>query len=252
MSQNPLPPRLPAGRRQALGALGALSTLPVIGAAATSAATPWDESFTAAELAAARACALIPEETAGPYPLASVLDDSSKVRRDITEGLPGVPLTLTLKLVNVNQSCAAIANAAVYLWHCDKDGVYSGYSQPGHDTRGETFMRGVQVSNAKGLLRFTTIYPGWYAGRITHLHFQVYLHGDTSAPATATSQIALPQAVTQTVYASTLYAAHGQNTSVTSFAQDNVFSDGTTYQMATVKGSVAAGYQAKLLVGIAG
>ncbi|HSI57736.1 MAG TPA: intradiol ring-cleavage dioxygenase [Ideonella sp.] len=247
----PPPQRLLSSRRTALGALGALSATPLLGLPdAALAADAWDEDFSASQIATARSCALIPQETEGPYPLSSVLDDPSKVRRDITEGRTGVAMGLALKLVDVNNGCAPIANAAVYIWHCDKDGVYSGYSQPGNDTRGETFLRGVQVSNAKGIVRFTSIYPGWYSGRITHVHFQVYLNDNTGAAATATSQIAFPQDVTQAVYASPLYAAHGQNTSVRSFAADNVFSDGTTYQMATLKGSVAKGYAAKLLVGV--
>jgi hypothetical protein len=83
------------------------------------------------------------------------------------------------------------------------------------------------------------------------VHFQAYLADNLTVAATATSQIAFPQDVTTTVYASSLYAARGQNTSVTSFSADNVFADGTTYQMATVTGDVASGYTATLIVGIA-
>jgi protocatechuate 3,4-dioxygenase beta subunit len=243
-----------SSRRQALGSLSALSALPLVGAsAAASAATDtWSEQFSATELAAARTCSLIPTETQGPYPLLSVLQNTAMVRRDITEGHTGVPLTLTLKLVDTANNCQPLSGAAIYIWHCDKDGVYSGYQQPGSDTRGQTFLRGVQLTNAKGIARFTTVYPGWYAGRITHVHFQVYLNNNTSGTVTATSQLAFPQAVTQAVYASTLYAARGQNTSVVDFAHDNVFSDGTSRQMVTVKGSVDAGYQARLLVGVTG
>ena len=154
--------------------------------------------------------------------------------------------------MDVNDGCAPIANAAVYVWHCDKDGAYSGYSSSQNGSHaGETFLRGVQTSNAAGQVQFTTIYPGWYAGRITHIHFQIFLQNNTGGGAEATSQIAFPQAVTQAVYASSLYAARGQNTSVASFAQDNVFSDGVDFQLATVSGSVAAGYTAALTVGVA-
>jgi protocatechuate 3,4-dioxygenase beta subunit len=243
-------PNLPR-RRHALGALGALSAAPLVGLTSTSAEAAWSEQFSAQDFAAARSCALIPQETQGPYPLLSILDDPNMVRRDITEGRPGVALTLTLKLVDVNNACAPLANAAVYVWHCDKDGLYSGYQQNGNDTRGETFMRGVQLTSAKGIVRFTTVYPGWYAGRITHIHFQVYPNADTNTTATATSQLAFPQDVTRAVYDSKLYVARGQNTSVTDFAHDNVFSDGVEYQLAKMKGSVDAGYAAKLLVGVA-
>lgn len=244
-------PRFP-GRRDALGAF-ALSTLPLVGLAAPGDAdAAWSEQFDAFDYAAARSCALIPEETAGPYPLLQVLGDGKMLRRNITEGRPGVPLALTLKLVDIRQACAPIVNAAVYIWCTDKDGVYSGYQQPGGiDTRGQTFMRGVQLSNAKGVVRFDAIYPGWYPGRITHIHFQVYLNADTGSSATATSQLAFPQPVTKAVYASPLYAARGQNTTVKDFAQDGVFRDGVGLQLCKTKGSVEAGYAAKLLVGVA-
>ena len=196
-------------------------------------------------------CALIPQETQGPFPLLAILTNAAMVRRDITEGKAGVPLELVLRLQDVNHGCAPIAGAAVYVWHCDRDGAYSGYSSGANGNHvGETFLRGVQVSDANGELRFTTIYPGWYAGRITHIHFQVYLANDLQVTATATSQIAFPQAVRQLVYASAAYP-RGQNTSVADFAADNVFRDGTSLQMATASGSVAAGYSAALTVGIA-
>jgi len=190
-------------------------------------------------------CTLIPEETQGPYPL-DLSSNSDYFRSDITEGKTGVPLTLTLRLVNVGLECAPIANARVDIWHCDKDGVYSGYSQPGISTIGETFCRGIQLSDASGVVTFKTIYPGWYNGRITHIHFQVYLNSGLIA----TSQIAFPQDVTGDVYDSDLYDDHGQNASVTSFARDNVFSDGTQYQMATMAGDIDSGYAAELVVGI--
>lgn len=244
-------PQLP-GRREALGTLGALSAVPLMGLAGPAQAESiWAEQYDAFDYSAARSCALIPKETAGPYPLTSVLDDDDMMRRDVTEGRPGVPLTLTLKLVNVNKACAPISNAAVYIWCTDKDGVYSGYQQPGHDTRGQTFMRGIQISNSKGAVHFDMIYPGWYPGRITHVHFQVFLNADTGHTATATSQLAFPQSVTKAVYDSPLYAAKGQNTSVPDFAHDGVFSDGVSLQMAKMKGSVDLGYSAKLMVGVA-
>jgi protocatechuate 3,4-dioxygenase beta subunit len=99
---------------------------------------------------------------------------------------------------------------------------------------------------------FQTVYPGWYAGRITHIHFEVFLQSAvTQGAAKATSQIAFPPAVTTAVYASSLYAARGQNTSVTSFAQDGIFADGTEFQLATVTGDTTSGYLATLSVGVA-
>ncbi|WP_347260943.1 intradiol ring-cleavage dioxygenase [Rudaea sp.] len=200
------------------------------------------------------ACALIPSETDGPYPLYSILSNTALQRRDITDGKTGAPLKLILRLIDVNNSCAPITNAAIYIWHCDKDGVYSGYANQtgGVNATGQSFLRGIQVTDASGQVVFDTIYPGWYSGRITHIHIQAYLD-DTlrQGAAVITTQMAFPLDVTKAVYNSTLYAAHGQNTSVTSFAQDNVFSDGTTYEMATIAGDVANGYVATLTLGIA-
>lgn len=222
------------------------------GTITTTTPTPTASATSTPTTSTSSGCTLIPSETQGPFPLLSVLSNAGIVRQDITEGKTGVPLTVVLNLQNVGNACGPISNAAVYIWHCDKDGAYSGYSGMGNGNHtGETYLRGVQMSDSNGKVTFTTIYPGWYSGRITHIHFQVYLNG-TSNLVTATSQIALPLDINQAVYASSLYASHGQNTSVTSFAQDNVFSDGTTYQTATVTGSVANGYTAILNVGIQG
>lgn len=209
----------------------------------------FDNGFEASAVGSANSCVLIPSETQGPYPLLSVLSQPGMQRYDIAEGRAGIPLLLELRLLNLSNGCQPIEGAALYLWHCDKDGVYSGYSQPGSNTVGQTFCRGIQFSDCNGAVRLLTIYPGWYAGRITHLHFQIYL--DAAGSVTATSQLAFPQAVTQAVYASPLYLARGQNTSVTSFAQDNVFSDGVERQMLNIEGSVDSGYLATIDIGVA-
>ncbi len=257
MSDENLP--LDPNRRRALALLGSLTGAAVIASCkngsssgssnSSSSSSRSSSSSSSGGSSSVDSCTLIPEETEGPYPLTAVLSNSAMVRSDITEGKTGVPLTPALQLVNVNNNCSPITNASVYVWHCDKDGVYSGYSQPGADTRGETFCRGIQDVDSDGMVLFETIYPGWYSGRITHIHFQVFLY--SSSTATATSQIAFPEDITREVYDSALYAAHGQNTSVPSFSQDNVFSDGTTYQMAEVTGDVENRYVAMLTVGVA-
>ncbi len=188
-------------------------------------------------------CVLVPEETDGPYPLYSTLANSAMYRADITEGRAGLPLALALNVVDVNSACAPISNVDVYIWHCDRGGVYSGYANQG--TAGETFMRGIQTTDADGKVAFTTIYPGWYAGRITHIHLQVYLGSSRRA----TTQLAFPIDVTSTVYASSLYPK-GQNTSITSFAQDGIFSDGESTQLLAMSGSASTGYTGTLQIGI--
>jgi protocatechuate 3,4-dioxygenase beta subunit len=241
----------PLDRRQALLTLGALGLFACGTGAADSTSTPSSDESGSSNGGTAGSCALIPQETEGPYPLLAILSNSTMVRQDITEGRAGVGLKLVLRLVDVNNACAPIANTAVYVWHCDKDGLYSGYGQPAANTIGQTFCRGIQITDANGEAAFNTIYPGWYAGRITHVHFQAYLSDNLAVSATATSQIAFPQAVTSAVYDSTLYVARGQNTSVVSFSEDSVFADGTAYQMAILTGDVTSGYMATLTVGIA-
>lgn len=254
-----------AGRRAVLGVLG-LGAVTLFGCgggsasgnasptstdSTVSAASTTTSSATTTSTGSAGACVLTPQETAGPYPLLALLSNSAIVRKNITDGKTGIPLTLTLTLENVNKSCAPIANAAVYIWHCDKDGEYSGYSSTQNGNHaGESYLRGIQLSDSNGQVTFTTIYPGWYPGRITHIHLQVYLNDNLAVTATATTQIAFPPEVTAAVYSSALYA-HGQNTSVAGFSSDNVFSDGTTYQMAAITGDVTNGYNVALTVGIA-
>src|SRR6218665_302848 len=214
-------------------------------------------------------CSVIPEETAGPYPgdgsntangsIANALALSGIVRSDIRSSFAGasgtaggVVLTLTLKLVNTNGSCADLSGYAIYLWHCDREGRYSTYSS-GVTT--QNYLRGVQSTGSDGTVTFTTIFPGCYDGRMPHMHFEVYRSANTASSYTnklKTSQIAFPTDVCNTVYNN----ASGYGTSVTnfariSFATDNVFSDGVTTQTATISGSVSAGYVASLTVGIA-
>lgn len=196
-------------------------------------------------------CILIPQETAGPYPL-DLSGDATKFRRDVTEGRPGIPLDIILTVVNINNECKPIANARIDIWHTDKDGVYSGYNQPRANTVGETFMRGIQITDANGIAEFKTIYPGWYDGRITHIHFQVFLNSLLSA----TSQMAFPQEITQQVYATDLYKTRGQNTTVSSNETDGVFASpagSLQYEMLNIiSNTQTGGYTGLMVIGIRG
>jgi protocatechuate 3,4-dioxygenase beta subunit len=173
-----------------------------------------------------------------------MLSNPAFVRQDITEGKSGLPLTLALTIVNVNKSCAAVTNASVEVWQCDAAGNYSEYSQPGYDGTGQTFLRGVQLTDSSGRVTFRTIYPGWYMGRATHIHIEVFVNG----AAVKTTQMAFPEDVSSGVYRTGVYASHGQNT--TSNSGDNVFSDGTQSELATLSGDTISGYTATLSIGI--
>jgi protocatechuate 3,4-dioxygenase beta subunit len=212
-------------------------------------------------------CSVIPEETAGPYPgdgsnstssgVANALALSGIVRSDIRSSIAGatgvadgVALTVQLTLVNTNGSCGALSGYAVYLWHCDRLGRYSMYSS---GVTGENYLRGVQETNSNGVVTFTTIFPACYSGRMPHIHFEVYRSESTATSYThklKTSQIAFPEDVCNTVYATSGYSSSVANFSQISFATDNVFSDGVTLQEATLTGSVSEGYVAALTVGI--
>jgi protocatechuate 3,4-dioxygenase beta subunit len=207
-------------------------------------------------------CPVIPQETAGPYPGdgsngLNALAQSGIVRSDIRSTFAaasgvadGVPLTVQLTLVDT-KGCADLAGYAIYLWHCDRQGRYSMYSS---GVTGENFLRGVQPTGSSGAATFSTIFPGCYAGRMPHIHFEVYRDANTAnsyANKLATSQLALPTEVCKTVYATSGYAASARNLGTMSFAADDVFSDGVTLQMPTLTGSVAAGYLATLAVAIA-
>ena len=125
-----------------------------------------------------RACVATPSETAGPSPdRLGMLGNSAFFRRDVTEGRPGTPLALTLTIVNTASGCTALANASVEIWQCDAAGNYSEYAQPGYDGTGQTFLRGLQTTDAGGQVTFNTVYPGWYAGRATHIHVEVFVSG---------------------------------------------------------------------------
>jgi protocatechuate 3,4-dioxygenase beta subunit len=212
-------------------------------------------------------CAIIPEETAGPYPgdgsnsnasgVVNVLTMSGIVRSDIRSSIAGasgtatgMQLTVTLNLVDASSSCADLSGYAIYLWHCTAGGLYSLYSSGVTD---QNYLRGVQETDSNGIATFTTVFPGCYSGRMPHMHFEVYRSLATATASTSkikTSQIAFPTATCSEVYATTGYSASVSNLAQMSFASDNVFSDGTTYQMATVTGDTTDGYVATLQVGI--
>jgi protocatechuate 3,4-dioxygenase beta subunit len=183
-------------------------------------------------------CTVTDTETDGPYPLYSSRG-SSVQRVDITDGKTGIPLSVTITIKNVNDSCNVLANARVDIWHCDKDGYYSGYSNQGYlgtqDNSSKVFCRGIQSTDSNGQAKFTTIYPGWYTGRVTHIHVQVYVNSTLKL----TSQIAFPEDINTAVYNTALYSAHGQNSMKN--ASDNIISDSLDNELATVVANATTG-----------
>lgn len=193
-----------------------------------------------------KACVLIPGETEGPFPL-DLTENSTYFRQDIRETKTGVQLTLKMKILGL-ANCLPMQNVRVNIWHCDKDGLYSGYSQTNNPGQaGLTYLRGWQMTDASGEVEFTTIFPGWYTGRICHIHFQIYV----SPVYRAVSQLTFPIDTKNTIYAnnSSLYT---KGADPMSFASDNIFSDGYSYQLATLTSNTDGSYSAYLEVSVDG
>jgi protocatechuate 3,4-dioxygenase beta subunit len=226
------------GRREAIGTMSAAGAALAFGCgeSPTSPSTTPTTTTTTTTPPANAACAVTPSETVGPYPSLSDF-----FRSDIREGKAGTVLTLTIRVVNVNGACAPVANANVEIWHVDAAGNYSQY---GTQAR-ETYLRGIQTTNANGEVTFTTIYPGWYQGRATHIHVEVTINGVS----VKVTQIAFPDAINRSVYATGAYATRGANPIAN--ASDGIFADSLSSELTTPAGDAASGYAASFQVGIA-
>jgi protocatechuate 3,4-dioxygenase beta subunit len=231
-------------------------------AAATTGATAGSSTVAAGSGAS---CDLIPEETAGPFPGdgsngPNVLNQSGVVRADIRSSFgsssataAGVPLTIKLLIQDAANGCAPMGGAAVYVWHCDRDGNYSLYSQA---AAAQNYLRGVQATDGSGVATFQSIFPACYSGRWPHIHFEVYTDLEAAtdeANKIATSQIALPKAICEAVYATDGYSQSVANLSQVSLQSDNVFGDdGGIHELGTISGDVASGLTVELAVNVRG
>lgn len=260
-------------RRRALGWLAGCGAMALggcggggsdAGTTATTGTATTPTTTTGTATTTAGSCAVIPTETNGPYPAdgtgsLNALLMSGIVRSDIRASFngasgvaAGIPLTVTLTLVNASAGCASLAGHAVYLWHCDRAGLYSLYSS---GVSSENYLRGVQVTDAHGQVTFTTIFPACYAGRWPHIHVEVYPSlalAVNVSHVSKTTQIALTADACSAVFATTGYGASVANFKQITLASDNVFSDGVTLETPTIAGSTSAGYALAMTVGIAG
>jgi uncharacterized protein (TIGR03437 family) len=213
----------------------------------------WNETVEAADLVCV---ARTPTLTEGPY----WVDDKlfrADIRSDPGTGVvrAGVPLTMIINVQNLSGStCTPLAGAYVDIWHCDAKGIYSGFSQsPGGgtgqvDARGQDFLRGYQITDSNGQVRFTTIYPGWYAGRTIHIHVRVRTYSGNTVLSNMVSQIFFDEAVNNVVIASSEYTRTGARSTLNS--NDNIYNNQTVL-LAPATGSVAAGYEAAITMGAA-
>jgi protocatechuate 3,4-dioxygenase beta subunit len=231
---------IPTTRRTILKAGAAVAGLGALGLTAANAVA--QTSANSAATATPGVCSLTPELTEGPYYLPLDL-----VRKDVTEGKAGIPLPLRISVMH-SGTCEPLANAAVDIWHCDAQGSYSGVtgenpgggaaSAAGSDS--DTFLRGIQLTDADGVAEFATIYPGWYQGRTVHIHVKVHVEGkteDAAANATPdvptyegghvahTGQLFFDDTVSDQVYASGGAYGGRSNDQRTRNNQDNILGD---------------------------
>jgi protocatechuate 3,4-dioxygenase beta subunit len=259
------------GRRRVLKLVGqagigiGLVSLAGCGPSALSTLVPSSSAAPTSGVTASTAdCATIPEETGGPYPAdgtngPNVLTESGIVRSDIRSSFgtasgtaEGVPLAITLLIQDAANGCAALAGAAAYLWHCDREGRYSLYSAGATD---QNYLRGVGVADSAGRITFQSIFPACYSGRWPHIHFEVYPSLAKAIDAgnrIATSQIALPKDTCDAVYGTAGYEQSVSNLARVSLASDNVFgNDGGVHQLGQIGGSIDTGLTVALTVPVA-
>ncbi|WP_105970305.1 intradiol ring-cleavage dioxygenase [Streptomyces geranii] len=211
-------------------------------------------------------CVLMSSVTEGPYYL-----DNALVRKDITEGKAGVPLTLRITVQDTTESCGPVAGAAVEIWHCDAWGYYSGYttanpggsapaeSEDGSTANDNTYLRGYQIANANGVVKFETIFPGWYTPRTCHIHVKVHTGGAKEdgtyegGKVNYTGQFFFPDDAAEAIFALEPYSQHSG--SYTTLDNDMVYdgggaSSGLLTLKPVHKKDVSKGYKGFITLGI--
>ena len=205
------------------------------------------ESSTGSSTTKSEGCTVTPTETEGPFPTKS---PSSYVRSDIRDDRDGYDLSITINIGKVSNNCAALSGVIVDIWHCDKSGNYSEYGGTQMQSTNYSsvhFLRGRQVTDSNGQVKFTSIFPGWYQGRATHIHVHIF---DASGNSLKITQIAFPEGT-----GSALLAVNGYSKGMTGYtynAQDDVFKDDTAgVQAATVTGNTSSGFQLSIQLNVA-
>jgi protocatechuate 3,4-dioxygenase beta subunit len=235
-------------RRQTLGAAGAAGAGLFLAGAGTRWAGLGGGDEDEAVAAAAKTCLrLTPEQEEGPFYV-----DLGRVRADVVEGQEGVPLDLRIRVID-HERCVPVANAAVDIWQCNADGVYSDEQSEG--TVGQEYLRGIQFTDTAGWAELKTIYPGHYAGRATHIHVKVHIGGTRTKKSYRgghvchTGQLLFDESVTDTVYATSPYDT--STVARVPNAQDRIYSEqGGKRSMPKLDGSVGAGITAKIALGV--
>ena len=242
MNDDPTKKALVMSRRQALLLLGITGAAVLAGRSNVYTAS---DTSTAGKLPA---CILTPKQTEGPYFVDEQLKRSD-IRVDPGDGSvkSGAPLTLALRVSSINNAgCTPVPDAIMDIWHCDAAGAYSDVTDPGFRTVGKKFLRGYQVTDTNGTVRFTTIYPGWYRGRTVHIHFKVRAKARSGKTYELTSQLYFDDALTDRVHTQRVYGSKGQRTRNN---QDGLFRNGGRQLMLSVA-ETRQGYAATFDVGL--
>lgn len=227
-------------RRQALRSVLVTPATAIVGQTARAA-----QSAPAAADQSPGQCRLLPQAVEGPFYF-----DPKLLRSDISEGRPGAPLQLQLRIIE-SGACTPIRNARVDVWHADADGIYSGYDRQGRDrelsTKGQSFLRGTQMTDSEGRVTFNSVYPGWYPGRTPHIHVKVFLD-ETQL---VTGQVYFPDKFTARIY-TTREPYKQRAIADTTNDQDGIFRDGEREGGGTVLAMNETGdtIVAALLIGV--
>ncbi|MFE6825286.1 intradiol ring-cleavage dioxygenase [Streptomyces sp. NPDC057690] len=261
-------------RRRALAVTGgtvAAGGLAVAGYQSAFADTAADDAASASASATSTSTSsscmtLMTSVTEGPYYL-----DGALVRKDITEGKSGVPLTLRLTVVDATDGCTPVSGAAVEIWHCDAWGYYSGYttanpggsapaeSEDGSTADDDTYLRGYQIANANGVVKFETIFPGWYTPRTCHIHLKVHTGGQKEdgtyegGKVNYTGQLFFPDDIAEEIFTLEPYSKHSG--SYTTLDNDMVYDGGGTSSglltlKAVHKADPSKGYKGSITLGV--
>jgi len=235
-------------RRRALKLFGlgsAALTLSACGVASTPSTTTGSTGQTGTGTSTATgtvSCVVKPTATEGPFWVDEKLNRSD-IRADTGTGTikAGVPLTLPIQIASYAAGgCTPLSGVMVDIWHADADGIYSDASGAGNpNTRGQNFLRGAQLTDAQGKVSFTTIYPGWYAGRAVHIHYRVRtLDSSGQVVKNFTSQFFFPESVTDAAFTASPYNTRGQRSTINS--TDNIYGNVGDTMLLTLSGSPSA------------
>ena len=224
--------------------LGSIVALPTLAASCGDSDTPTVTPASPTETPTTCDGVVSPTEVAGPFPIKTPAD---WIRENIVGDRVGIPLMITIKIENINDSCAPLAGVLVDIWHCDAQGNYSEYNgQLDGDFTNKHFLRGRQTTDTNGDASFISIYPGWYPGRAPHLHLEIKTAAGASLLIT---QTAFPEDISNTVYATSNYKGNFD----TPNTQDHEFRDSIEKNLAaSVTGNTTDGYTLTAVISVAG